>query len=74
MLGDEKTEHRPLPKDLEVLVNGKLDVSQQCALPAQKTNHILVGIKRSVVSRCREVILPLCSVLQRPHLEYSIQM
>jgi len=55
-------------------VNGKLDVSQQCALPAQKTNHILVGIKRSVVSRCREVILPLCSVLKRPHLEYSIQM
>ena len=55
-------------------MNGKLDVSQQCALPAQKTNHILVGIKRSVVSRCREVILPLCSVLQRPHLEYSIQM
>ena len=74
MLGDEKTEHRPVPKDLEVLVNGKLDVSQQCALPAQKTNHILVGIKRSVVSRCREVILPLCSVLKRPHLEYSIQM
>ena len=74
MLGDEKTEHRPVPKDLEVLVNGKLDVSQQCALPAQKTNHILVGIKRSVVSRCREVILPFCSVLKRPHLEYSIQM
>jgi len=52
-----------------VLVDGKLDVSQQCALPAQQTKHILVCNKRCVASRVREVIVPLCSVLVRPQVE-----
>ena len=65
---------RPVEKDLGVLVDGKLDICQQCALATQKTNCILSCIKRSVGSRAREVILPLCSVLMRPHLENCIQM
>ena len=48
--------------------------SWTCALTGQKANHNLGSIKRRVVCRLREVILPLCSVLVRPHLEYSIQM
>ena len=48
--------------------------SWTCALTGQKANHNLRSIKRRVVCRLREVILPLCSVLVRPHLEYCIQM
>ena len=55
-------------------MDGKLDTSKKCAPSAQKVNHTLGCIKRSVASRVREVILSICSALVRPHLEYCIQM
>ncbi|GAB0177828.1 hypothetical protein GRJ2_000248100 [Grus japonensis] len=73
-LGREWIESSPEEKDLGVLVDDKLNMTHQCALAAQKANHVLGCIRSSVTSRSREVILPLCSALLRPHLEYCIQL
>ena len=72
-MGDTWLDSSICEKDLGVLVDNKLYMSQQCDLVAKKANSILGCIARSIESRAREVIIPLYFALVRPPLEYCVQ-
>ncbi|GAB0187291.1 mitochondrial enolase superfamily member 1 [Grus japonensis] len=74
MLGATQLESSFAEKDLEVLMDTRMNISKQHALAAKKVNGILGCIRRSVASWFREVILPLSFALVRPHLEYYVQL
>ncbi|PKU37285.1 hypothetical protein llap_12411 [Limosa lapponica baueri] len=60
-------------RDLGVLVDNKLNVSQQYATVATNANYILGCICRGITSRERDMVIPLYSALVRLRLEYRVQ-
>jgi len=62
-LGGEQIESSPEEKDLGVWFDEKLNMTQQCALTAQKADCTLGCIPSIVASRGKEGILPFYSAL-----------
>ncbi|KAK4829840.1 LOW QUALITY PROTEIN: hypothetical protein QYF61_006850 [Mycteria americana] len=74
-LGLFSLEKRRLQGDLiaafQVVVDNKLNKSQQCAAAAMKANQILGCIHRGTTSKYRDMIIPLYVAIARSHLESS---
>ena len=60
-------------RDLGVIVHKSLKSSRQCAEAAKKANRILGIVKRTIVSRDKEIIMRIYKTIVRPHLEYCVQ-
>ena len=60
-------------KDFGVTFCADMKVSEQCGIAALKGNQILGLIRRTIVYKEKQLIVPLYKAIVRPHLEYCIQ-
>ena len=60
-------------KDLGLAIGADMKVSEQGGIAAAKGNQIIGLIRRNIVYKEKELIIPLYKTIVRPHLEYCIQ-
>ncbi|KAK4832412.1 hypothetical protein QYF61_023091 [Mycteria americana] len=73
-LGEEWLESCQAEKDLGVLVDSHLNMSQQCAQVAKKANGILACIRNSMASRTRKPHPESCVQFWAPHYKRGIEV
>ena len=60
-------------KDLGLTISADMKVSEQYGIATAKGNQILGLIRRNIVYKEKELIIPLYKTIVRPHFEYCIQ-
>ena len=59
-------------KDLWLTSNADMKISEQCGIAAANGMQILGLIRRNIVYKEKELIIPLYKTIVRPHLKYCI--
>ena len=72
-MGDAVLGRTTQEKDLGVTFSADMKVSEQCGTAASKGNQILWLIRRTIMYKEKQLIVPLYKAIVRPHLEYCIQ-
>ena len=54
-------------------ISDDMKVSEQCGIAAAKVNQIVRCIRRNIVYKKKQLIIPLYKTIVRPHLQYCIQ-
>ena len=72
-MGDAVLGRTTQEKDLEVTFSADMKVSEQCGIAASKGNQILGLIRRTIICKEKQLIVPLYKAIVRPYLEYCIQ-
>ena len=72
-MGDAVLGRTSQEKDLRVTFSADMKVSEQCGIAASKGNQILGLIRRTIMYKEKQLIVPLYKAIVRPHLEYCIQ-
>ena len=73
LLGADQLGRSSAEKGWGLLLDTKLTMSQQCALPSKKAKGVVGCTGRSVARRWRKMIVPIYWALVRPLLEYWFQ-
>ena len=72
-MGDAVLGRATQEKDLGVTFSADMKVSEQCGIAASKEKKILGVIRRTIMYKEKQLIVPLYKAIVRLHLEYCIQ-
>ena len=72
-MGDAVLGRTAQEKDLGVTFSADMNVSVQCGIAASKGNQIIGLIRRIIMYKEKQLIVPLYKAIVRPFLEYCIQ-